>query len=202
MDDQTIEREKNPAKRKWTHQADNRARLIAAGHALMTEKGVEGTTVKEIARVADVSPGLFHYYFESKDELLLAVLYEAGLRFRDQLVKDLQEAMVSQDFPAVALVTALAVGHKDPAWYRLRYELFALGLRRPQMLPAVAKYMETARAQMTKTISTLMGMDEEKAKSAAIVMLACVDGLALQQIIQPDLEMEEAYRMVRRLLEV
>ena len=66
MDDQTIEHEvgRGSGKRKWTHQADNRARLIAAGHALMAEKGVEGTTVKEIARVADVSPGLFHYYFE------------------------------------------------------------------------------------------------------------------------------------------
>src|SRR3954471_15787930 len=103
----------------WTHRADNRERLIAAGYTVLSEKGYEATTVKEIARVADVSPGLFHYYFESKDELLLAVLYEAGLRFRDQLMKDLEEAMRSQEFPAVALVTALAVGHKDPAWYRL-----------------------------------------------------------------------------------
>src|SRR5437763_13460287 len=73
-------------KKTWTHQGDNRERLIAAGYAILSEKGIEATTVKEIARLADVSPGLFHYYFASKDELLLAVLYEAGKRFGQQMM--------------------------------------------------------------------------------------------------------------------
>lgn len=74
MNDQTIAKRKKT----WTHQADNRARLIADGYTLLSEKGFEVTIVKEIASLADVSPGLFHDYFASKDDLLLAVLYEAG----------------------------------------------------------------------------------------------------------------------------
>ncbi len=86
MDDQTATKQKKT----WTHQADNRARLIDAGYTILSEKGIEATTVKEIARLAGVSPGLFHYYFASKDELLLAVLYEAGKRFSQQLSQELQ----------------------------------------------------------------------------------------------------------------
>src|SRR5215472_2901788 len=69
------------SEKKWTHRADNRERLIAAGYTVLAEKGYEATTVKEVAHVAGVSPGLFHYYFASKDDLLSAVLHEAGVRY-------------------------------------------------------------------------------------------------------------------------
>src|SRR5690349_8359033 len=128
MDDQTTTR---PRKTRPPH-GDNRARLIAAGHTILSEKGVEAATVKEIARLAGVSPGLFHYYFASKDALLLAVMWEAGLRFQKQLAQDLQASTdTGGDARPAALITAHALGHKDPAWFRLRYELFALGLRNP-----------------------------------------------------------------------
>jgi len=197
MDDQTTVK----SKRTWKHQADNRERLIAAGHTLLAEKGIEATTVKEIARLAGVSPGLFHYYFASKDELLLAVLYEAGIRYKEELWQDLQAALASnQSFPEVGLVTAHRIGHKDPAWYRLRYELYALGLRRPEMLPAVGKYLALTREEMANTIHSLTGMEQERAESVAVVMLACVDGLALQQLAEPDLDLTAAYGVVRDLL--
>ncbi|HEX6777529.1 MAG TPA: TetR/AcrR family transcriptional regulator [Ktedonobacterales bacterium] len=189
-------------KKTWTHRGDNRQRLIAAGYTILAEKGVEAATVKEIALLAGVSPGLFHYHFESKDELLLAVLWEAGRRFAEQLRQDLQEALKTQPFPAVALVKAHEVGHKDPAWYRLRYELFALGLRKPAFLPAVGDYLAKTRQTMTQTITALTGMEEARARDMAMVMLACVDGLALQQLAQPGLDMSAAYALVQTLFSV
>src|SRR4051812_28098147 len=86
----------------WTHRADNRERLIAAGYTVLSEKGYEATTVKEVARVADVSPGLFHYYFASKDELLLAVLHEAGARY-GRIMRDLRAVVPADQFPQKAL---------------------------------------------------------------------------------------------------
>src|SRR5688572_28866997 len=65
---------------------DNRRRLVEAGYQVLAEQGMEAVTVKALARVAGVSPGLFHYYFTSKDELLLAVFDEAGERFKAHLV--------------------------------------------------------------------------------------------------------------------
>ena len=84
-------------KRTWTHQEDNRERLIAAGYTLLAEQEIEDTTIKEIARLAGVSPGLFHYYFASKNNLLLAVMYEAGVRFNQRLMQTL-ESMSSGAF--------------------------------------------------------------------------------------------------------
>src|SRR5215472_10532310 len=103
----------------WTHNADNRERLIAAGYAVLAETGIEATTVKEIALRAGVSPGLFHYYFKSKDELLLAVLYKAGGRFKERMAENMQGAFAAQGFAGAAMAKLQAVSRNDPTWYRL-----------------------------------------------------------------------------------
>ncbi len=198
MDDQTTPKAKKPR----PPAGDNRARLIAAGYTILSEKGVDAATVKEIARLAEVSPGLFHYYFASKDELLLAVMWEAGLRFRDQIAEDLQASITAHgDARAADLVTAHALGHKDPAWFRLRYELFALGLRNATFLPEIGKYLATTRRGMAGWIRRSTGMDRARADAAAAIMLACFDGLALQQIAQPDLDLTAPYQLVQSLLQ-
>src|SRR5215469_3070478 len=92
-------------KKAWTHRADNRERLIAAGYKVLSEKGYEATTVKEVAHVAEVSPGLFHYYFASKDELLVAVLNEAGMRY-GRMMQDLRAAVPADRFLEAAIDAA------------------------------------------------------------------------------------------------
>jgi len=198
MNDQTIVKQKKT----WTHQADNRARLIDAGYTILSEKGIEATTVKEIAHLAGVSPGLFHYYFASKDELLLAVLYEAGARFKQQVMQELQVLLSEHNFSDIAMIATAKVGRRDPAWYRLRYELYALGLRNPDFLPAVGEFLVKGRQEIAQVIQKLTGIDEAQAQAIAAVVHACSDGLALQQLAQPDLDLTVTYQLVQRLLVV
>jgi AcrR family transcriptional regulator len=196
MDDQT---EKKP-KKTWTHQRDNRERLIDAGYSLLSEKGIDATTVKEIARKADVSPGLFHYYFASKDELLLAVIYEAGARFHQQLMQELRKLSSERTFADVAMLAVATVSREHTAWYRLRYELYALGLRNPDFLSAIGEMLAKGREGIAQTIQEQMGLEETRAQAIAAVFHACTDGLALQQLAQPGLDLTAAYELVQHLL--
>src|SRR5215813_1948526 len=124
----------------WTHRADNRKRLIAAGYTVLSEKGYEATTVKEVARVADVSPGLFHYYFASKEALLVAVLHEAGVRY-GRLMQDLRTSVPADRFLGIAFAALRERVRQEPGWYRLHYELYALGLRNPTLHPVFAEML-------------------------------------------------------------
>jgi AcrR family transcriptional regulator len=179
----------------WTHRADNRERLIAAGYTVLSEKGYEATTVKEVARVADVSPGLFHYYFASKDELFVAVLREAGARY-GQMMRDLR-ASVPQERVLQAAVDASREGAlQSPEWYRLRYELFALSLRNPIFLPTLGELLAHIRQMFVRVFQEMTGRDEAQAQALAALTLATFDGLALQQLAQPDLDLTEAYRLL------
>ncbi|MQA87629.1 MAG: TetR family transcriptional regulator [Streptosporangiales bacterium] len=55
-----------------------RERLLDAALDVFVEKGVDGATVKDIARAAGVTPGLLYHYFESKDALVVALMRERG----------------------------------------------------------------------------------------------------------------------------
>lgn len=53
-----------------------REALIRSARQIMSEKGVDGATMLEIAERADVGAGTVYNYFKSKDDLAVAVLEE------------------------------------------------------------------------------------------------------------------------------
>ncbi|MGI5353206.1 TetR/AcrR family transcriptional regulator [Streptomyces sp. CA-250714] len=56
--------------------SEKRRRLTAAAARVLHERGVERTTLGDIARAADVPVGNVYYYFKTKDELVQAALSE------------------------------------------------------------------------------------------------------------------------------
>jgi AcrR family transcriptional regulator len=187
--------EPRSSQKTWTHRTDNRERLIAAGYTVLSEKGYEATTVKEVARVADVSPGLFHYYFASKEELLVAVLHEAGARY-GRLMRDLRTSVPVDRFLGTAFAALRERVRQEPGWYRLHFELYALGLRNPTLQPVLGELLGVIRQMFTRAFMEVTGGDERRAQALAAVVLSCFDGLALQQLAQPDLDLAGAYDLV------
>jgi AcrR family transcriptional regulator len=113
-------------------QADKRrAELIDAALRLFAERGFRGTTIADIAAATGTAHGLVYHYFQSKDELLEAILDRYS--FLEQLRTLLA---VSPDRPASAVLTEVAVGFS-----RLldeRPELLRLVIAESQTNPVVA----------------------------------------------------------------
>lgn len=183
----------------WTHRADNRERLIAAGYTVLSEKGYEATTVKEVAHVAGVSPGLFHYYFASKDELLLAVLHEAGERY-GRMMQELRAVVPADHFLEAAFSALRERVTKEPGWYRLHYELYAMGLRNPAFQPMLGEMLGFIRQMFARAFLGITGGDEARAQALAAVVLACFDGLALQKLAQPEADLTGGYDLVLAMI--
>jgi AcrR family transcriptional regulator len=64
-----------------------RATLIDAAVGLCDEQGFDGTTVDQIAAIADVSPRTFSRYFTTKDAIALALVDEILDTAADELVR-------------------------------------------------------------------------------------------------------------------
>lgn len=48
--------------------------LLAAGRALLPQRGCAGLSVREVAEAANVNLGMFHYHFKSRDAFMRALL--------------------------------------------------------------------------------------------------------------------------------
>lgn len=53
---------------------DRREQIIEAALRVFARKGFNGSTNKDIAKEAGITPGLIYHYFESKDDLLKAAI--------------------------------------------------------------------------------------------------------------------------------
>ena len=54
--------------------AKTRVKLLKAAYSVMSQKGVDSTTIQEITEAADVGFGTFYNYFSTKDEIAIRVL--------------------------------------------------------------------------------------------------------------------------------
>ena len=170
-----------------------RADITAAAYSLLAQKGYEAVTMKEIARAAGVAPGLIHYYFESKDQLLQSVLKEAGDRYVEQM-KQLK-VTASKNLLEAAFAEPKHRVESEPEWFRLRCELFALGLRNPHLRQSMTEMLANGRQCISEAINSIGDMDVDSHALAA-VLLACFDGLALQKLADPTFDLENAYSVL------
>lgn len=179
-------------KRLASNSADNRSLIVSAAYQLLAEEGYDAATMKQIANAAGVAPGLIHYYFSSKDQLLQEVLYTAG----EQYVKEVEQWCNTLS-PQQLLETTFTEPKKrvadKPEWFRLRCELFALGLRNANFHEAVQIMLSTGRQCITRLVRQTAGDAIASPDAIAAVLLAAFDGLALQKLADPDFDLESAY---------
>jgi TetR/AcrR family transcriptional repressor of bet genes len=72
--------------------SERRAQITAALVKVMAKRGYDGASVAEVAKAARLAPGLVHYHFKNKHEILLAVLHELAERHLAGLEARLGEA--------------------------------------------------------------------------------------------------------------
>jgi AcrR family transcriptional regulator len=69
--------------------SDIRARICAAARRRFLEDGVDGASLRRIAKDAKTSIGMVYYYFKTKDDLFLAVVEESYAKLVAEWARDL-----------------------------------------------------------------------------------------------------------------
>jgi AcrR family transcriptional regulator len=176
-------------------------RLIDAARRVLGEKGYDAATVREIALAAAVPQGLIHYYFGGKEGLLAAVLMREAFEYREEQARRGSGARSQAEAVHGALERRKRRVGDDPRWHRLRYELFALGLRSPAMAKPLASLLHVGRDAIAALLERVGGPRQRDNTALAAVVLACVDGLALQKLADPTgFDLDAAYAAFEQLL--
>jgi len=131
---------KSAATVKTYHHGNLRESLLQAAEAVLALRGVQGTTLRDVAKTAGVSHAAPYHHFGSLNELLAAV----AQRGFTQLADSMELAAQHTDTRERLLQIALAYVHcaqAHPAQFRL---MFAPQLSHSDAYPALAAASERA----------------------------------------------------------
>lgn len=94
----------------------SRERLLRSAAEVISDRGIDGTTISDIAERADVGLGTVYYYFKSKDDLALAVMEW----IMDRLAARIREVTRHFEDPAQTFAygvrTVMEVATHDRQW--------------------------------------------------------------------------------------
>src|ERR1700674_969572 len=123
----TVTIEKKPLSgEKKSLSGDKAQRIVEAMRRSVARRGTAGSTFDRVSREAGVSRGLLHYYFGTKEQLLLeAVRRDCALRM-EMLQAQLAGAQTAEDFLGLAAEHLQKMVREDPDFITLVFELFTL----------------------------------------------------------------------------
>ena len=172
-------------------------RIVAAMRSSVASRGATASTFDQVAQEAGVSRGLLHYYFGSKERLLVEVVrHDAELRV-GALERRLADAG-SVDAIVEVLVTQLKdfVAEGDVA-HALLHELFSVSRTNPEIRDELAELYRRLRGQVA---GILAGKQAEGVvhlrgapEAVASLLFALGDGLELQLVSDPDWDSSKTF---------
>jgi AcrR family transcriptional regulator len=169
---------------------DKAQRIVDAMRASVAARGAAGSTFDHVAREAGVSRGLLHYYFGTKERLLVEVVRrDSDLRLA-ALDAALAAARTADDLLNVLVRSLEDLVERDPSFVALHFELFTSARRTPEIAAELAALHRRIREHVAEQLEAKQaaGVIAMKAEPEAIVtiLLSLADGLALRMLADPE----------------
>lgn len=164
-----------------------RGQIVAAAASVLGRQGYHDTSLKDVAREAGVAPGLLHYYFESKQELLCEVVSS----LEREMSRDWQLAVADVDDPLERIVAALdhaAVRCSErPEFFRLLFDLYNLGLSSPAIRSRCAemwsRFIADIELEVRRVLGRLPAYSVVPPHELAAAIAGAIDGIALSGLV-------------------
>jgi AcrR family transcriptional regulator len=172
---------------------ETQARILEAAFRSLADEGYRDTTMKEIAGRAGLATGLAHYYFESKEDLLLAALEhgcpEATIEF--QGVAPLDQARLG-----FAAEKEWQVWGRDA--YKVIFDMVGLGMHDPKVAAKIRGFLNNRRQVVTQVAEAVLSEAPNPQGLTAAGVSAAVWGgflgIALQRLIDPEFDGDAALK--------
>src|SRR5262249_30775343 len=165
-------------------------RIVDAMRESVAKRGAAASTFEQVAREAGVSRGLLHYYFGTKERLLVEVVRrDAEIRVT-RLDEPLARAKSVDDVIDVLVASLTDMIENEPGFFLLLYELLSAGRRTPEIRHEVGQLFERTRSHVAEVLEAKdrEGVLKLRYDAEAIVsyLFAVGDGFALQALSDPD----------------
>lgn len=182
-------------------QAARREHILDAAERCFARSGFHRTTMQDICREAQVSPGALYLYFASKEELIAGI----SERDRSNLAGQLTELASADDLIAALRRVAEHYSIEEP-WHKrvLCMEIAAESTRNPavgEIFRSVDRYVVDSFAQLFTQAREAGKIDpamEPRLLAQMIVLIG--DGLFWRRAVDPDYDAEAMLPAIMELV--
>ena len=158
---------------------NKKEKIILSALHLFAKNGFAETSINSIAKNAGVSKGLTYNHFKDKDDLLRVVIETTVTQMTEKMMEIKNESISS-------LLQNLKQGlieNKDII------RLTVLLLIHPQTPTSVTKMLEKQKIELIELLSSLLEKKyKDNAKIEAELLLATIDGITMDFVLNPDIE--------------
>jgi AcrR family transcriptional regulator len=187
----TIPRGVNMPKVTEAHVEARKQQILDAAAACFSRKGFHQSTMQDICREAELSPGAFYRYFQSKEDVIAAMVEE---RKRESI--SLVETVLRERADTAGVLDKLAEAFfsrlEDPAGCALDIELWAEAQSNPRVREAMRLDVCDVSDAFVSVVSEAQARGEINAmldpRAVAEVMNSFFFGLILQRSLNPNVE--------------
>jgi TetR/AcrR family transcriptional regulator len=176
--------------------ARSRTLLVEAADNILIEEGAHAISARQVAERAGLKPQLVHYYFQSMDDLLIAVFRGA----QEEYLRRHQAALASR-----APLSALWKLNNEPQGTRRMMEFIVLAGRRDAVRAVIVESAAQFRKLQIAAISCVLnerGIDRKAFPPAGVALLMATlsRGIVMEEALGLSLGHAQLRSMVRRVL--
>jgi AcrR family transcriptional regulator len=165
-------------------------RIVEAMRRSVAQRGAAASTFDHVAKEAGVSRGLLHYYFGTKERLLVEVVRrdtEVRLAVLDE---QLGEARTADDFIDTLVSQLEHLVRHEPETWTVVFELMSLSRRHEDIAAELTELMRRTRVHVADLLAAKQeeGVLHLHAEPEAIteILFSLGDGIALRMLAEPD----------------
>jgi AcrR family transcriptional regulator len=167
-------------------------RIVEAMRDSVAEVGIAGSTFERVAAKAGVSRGLLHYYFATKERLLVEVIRRDTVYKIETLGAELRIAQSVDEVIAAFNATFARTLADERGYVYMVSELFVAGRNSPELTQELGRLYSRARRAFADILRAKEADGVIKlrfdADSVVAIMFAAGDGAAVQQLTDPTLD--------------
>ncbi len=162
----------------------------------VAEVGIAGSTFDRVSRKAGVSRGLLHYYFGTKERLLIEVIRRDTQYRVENLSAALESARTVDDAIGALFSTFARSFNEEQGYVYMVSEIFVAGRHQPEIRRELGALYDRSRRELTEVLrrKEREGVIRLRFSAEAVVnyLIAAGDGAIIQRITQPELDFADS----------
>lgn len=162
---------------------ERRRMIVEAAKQRIIERGLDGLVLREIAEELSITHGNLQYYFQTRDELLIAIFDEEVQKYTTRIQEFVNSAATPEGKLAAIIDSSVEVieGHETRLW-RI---LFGMAQQLPHLAEVLQRendYYESVVAAELEAIAP--EINKARLGHIAKMIRAIIDGMAIELIYQ------------------